>query len=540
MSLRLKTIAGVAIIEAILLTILIITIESHMHDSAASALEKRAKTTATLFATTSKDPVLSYDLASLEAFSLELLTNPDLEYVRVRDSEGQIFASEGNEDVLARKFVKDNSLDDVDDGVLDYSVEIKEANLVYGSVELGINTNSIKRLLDENRKMSIAIAVVEMVLVALFSFLLGTYLTKQLNDLRRSAKRISEGDYTVEIPVNSTDEMGEVAKAFNKMMSALRASEKKRDLIDAELIQANQTLEDRVERRTAKIQKQVLELQAANDQIAATQSQLVQSEKMASIGQLAAGVAHEVNNPIGFVRSNLNSLSEYVKSYQQLLDLNLKYRMQESDRESVGKEITSLEKELDISFINEDVEELIKDSIDGTTRIRDIVQGLKNFSRESEMGKSLCDLNDCIASTLKIVNNELKYKCEIQTELLELPSIRANQGQISQVLMNLLINAGHAVGTDGQIKVGTRKYDDGVCITIEDNGKGIKESDMSKLFDPFFTTKPVGQGTGLGLSISFGIIQDHGGTIDVESEVGVGTVFTIRLPTGSEQLSQAA
>lgn len=540
MSLRLKTIAGVAIIEAILLTILIFTIESHMRDSAAGALEKRAKTTATLFATTSKDPVLSYDLASLEAFSLELLTNPDLEYVRVRDSQGQIFASEGNEDILARKFVKDNSLDDVDDGVLDYSVEIKEADLVYGSVELGINTNAINQLIDDNRKMSIAIAAVEMSMVALFSFLLGTYLTKQLNDLRKSAKRISEGDYTVEIPVNSTDEMGEVAKAFNKMMSALRASEKKRDLIDAELIQANQTLEDRVERRTAQIQKQMLELQAANDQIAATQSQLVQSEKMASIGQLAAGVAHEVNNPIGFVRSNLNTLAEYVRSYQQLLDMHLKYRMQETDRESLGKEITALEKELDISFINEDIDELIKDSIEGTTRIRDIVQGLKNFSRENEAGKSLCDLNECIASTLKIVNNELKYKCKIETEILEVPPVRANQGQISQVLMNLLINAGHAVDTDGQIKISTQPEDDGVCIIIEDNGKGIKESDISKLFDPFFTTKPVGEGTGLGLSISFGIIQDHGGTIDVTSEVGVGTVFTVHLPAGSEPLSQAA
>ncbi len=540
MSLRLKTIAGVAIIEAILLTILIFTIESHMRDSAAGALEKRAKTTATLFATTSKDPVLSYDLASLEAFSLELLTNPDLEYVRVRDSQGQIFASEGNEDILARKFVKDNSLDDVDDGVLDYSVEIKEADLVYGSVELGINTNAINQLIDDNRKMSIAIAAVEMSMVALFSFLLGTYLTKQLNDLRKSAKRISEGDYTVEIPVNSTDEMGEVAKAFNKMMSALRASEKKRDLIDAELIQANQTLEDRVERRTAQIQKQMLELQAANDQIAATQSQLVQSEKMASIGQLAAGVAHEVNNPIGFVRSNLNTLAEYVRSYQQLLDMHLKYRMQETDRETLGKEITALEKELDISFINEDIDELIKDSIEGTTRIRDIVQGLKNFSRENEAGKSLCDLNECIASTLKIVNNELKYKCKIETEILEVPPVRANQGQISQVLMNLLINAGHAVDTDGQIKISTQPEDDGVCIIIEDNGKGIKESDISKLFDPFFTTKPVGEGTGLGLSISFGIIQDHGGTIDVTSEVGVGTVFTVHLPAGSEPLSQAA
>ena len=197
-------------------------------------------------------------------------------------------------------------------------------------------------------------------------------------------------------------------------------------------------------------------------------------------------------------------------------------------------------KQEDIEFIKEDVAELIGDSIEGTTRVRDIVQGLKDFSHVNGAGKTPCDINECITSTLKIVNNELKYKCKVDTVLEDVPTIAANQGEINQVLMNLLINAGHAVDEDGQIKVSTTPCSEGVKIEVADNGKGIEKEDISKLFDPFFTTKPVGQGTGLGLSISFGIISNHGGTIDVESEFGVGTTFTIILPTNSSELDQAA
>ena len=208
----------------------------------------------------------------------------------------------------------------------------------------GINTNSVATIIADNRQMSVAIAAVEMGLVALFSYLLGTYLTKQLKVLRRFARTISEGDYTVQIPIKSGDEIGEVAKAFNRMSSALRESELERDAKDAELIEANHTLEDRVERRTAKIQTQMVELQAAYGQIEDTQAKLVQSEKLASIGQLAAGVAHELNNPIGFVRSNLSTLSEYINSYHKLIDLYQNYLRDESSRDQSSQLIAAFEK----------------------------------------------------------------------------------------------------------------------------------------------------------------------------------------------------
>jgi len=540
MSLKFKTILGVALIEAILLTILIVTVSSYMRESAGDAIIKRAQTTSTLFATTAKDPVISYDLASLESFSHDLLANPDLVYVRVLDAKGRLFSSAGNKEVLQREFVADESLEHVSDGILDNFALIEEGGILYGRVELGIDIASVESAIAESRRLSIFIASIEMVLVACFSYLLGAYLTGHLKVLRKSTKKIAEGDYTVEIPIQSADELAEVARAFNHMTAELRESEKQRNAINAELVKMNQTLEDRVERRTKKINKQMMELREANEKVAETQQKLVQSEKLASIGQLAAGVAHEINNPIGFVRSNLNTLSDYIGVYKELNGLYSGLLDDQVDAQLRIKEIQELEKQEDMSFVAEDVDELIADSIDGTTRIRDIVQGLKNFSRVNEVGKHPCDVNECIRSTLKIVASEFKSKCHIETDLSEIPLISGHKGEISQVLMNLLVNAGHAVDNGGLIKVSTTNSETAIQIVIADNGSGISEENMSKLYDPFFTTKPVGKGTGLGLSITFGIIQDHGGEIDVQSEVGTGTTFTIELPVDHGELNKAA
>lgn len=531
MSLRFKTVIGVALIEAVLLAYLIFTVVGYMNRSAGDALLKRAKTTATLFATTTKDPVLSYDLASLESFSKELLANPDIEYVRVIDASGMVFSELGNSDLLDKTFQEDLSLEMVDDQVFDTTAPINESGINYGRIELGINTNSIQAALQESRQLSLTIVVVEMSLVALFSFLLGTYLTRQLKVLRRSAKQISEGDYSVRIRISSNDEIAEVSDAFNRMSDALSQSERARDQKDLELRELNQTLEDRVERRTDKINRQIKELEAANDQVAQTQAKLVQSEKLASVGQLAAGVAHEINNPIGFVRSNLNTLSDYVGVYQDLLQ---DYKMLSAATPDEGKVIAatieSKESKEDLDFIREDIEELLKDSIEGTTRVRDIVHGLKNFSRANDKNKVACNINEIITTVLKVVNNELKYKCSIHADLQSQHMVYGNVGELNQVLINLLMNAGHAVKSDGQVSISTDDVDGKVRVRIQDNGCGIEKEDIEKLFDPFFTTKPVGEGTGLGLSISFGIVEDHGGEIRVDSEPAVGSTFTVLLP----------
>ena len=541
MTLRFKTVIGVAVIEAFLLALLIGTVVSHQHKGAEHSLQKRVNTTAKLFASTTKDPLLSLDLASLESFSEELLANPDLVYVRVLDAGGLPYAEAGDASLLQKAFVADDRLDDVTDGVYDTSADIAESDIVYGRVELGFDIQAIMEEIADTRRLGIGIAAVEMLLVGLFSLLLGTYLTRQLKVLQVTAKKISHGDYSTRIPVTGHDEVADVSSAFNRMSTALQETQTSRDEYEEQLIELNQTLEEKVERRTAQINRQVAELQAANDKIADTQAKLIQSEKLASVGQLAAGVAHEINNPIGFVRSNLTTLTEYVETYQTLLKA---YRsltsLAEEERSGHLTEIRKIEDTEDIEFINEDITELLKDSVDGTARVRDIVQGLRDFSHTGGQSRTSCDLNRCIESTLKIVKNGLQNKCTIETSLQPVPEVMANTGEINQILMNLMVNAGQAVGDNGLITVKTAIHNNSVQIDIQDNGPGIDPSHLDKLFDPFFTTKPVGEGTGLGLAISYGIIQDHDGEIEVNSELGVGTAFTIRLPVGTPDSMQHA
>ena len=542
MSLRFKTIIGVALIEAVLLALLIFTVMGHMHDNAEQELIKRSSTTVNLFASTAKDPVLSYDLASLDTFSRELVSNPDIEYVRIRETNGLILSTTEFNDLDSTEFIQDSDLRSVNDGVFDTSATISEGGIEYARVEIGINIDSINFRIQQARERTIFIAVVEMILVALFSLLLGNYLTKNLSGLSAAAKSISTGDYSQELVVKSKDEIGEAVLAFNHMSTALREVQASRNKFESELVELNQTLEDHVERRTEKINSQMLELQNADKTIVDTQAKLRQSEKLASLGQLSAGIAHEINNPIAFVHSNLKSLSEYVDVYQQLLLLFRNSRnVSDSKLADLMAEIQKIEEEEDIDFISSDINSLIGDTLDGTLRVKDIVKGLQEFSHINGDTKSPCDLIRCLDTTLKIVKNDLKDCCTVVTDFETTSMVLGNQGEISQVLLNLIVNAGQAVCSEGKITIATLYSDGMVQMSIKDNGTGIDQKNIDRIFDPFFTTKDVGVGTGLGLSISYGIIQDHGGTITVESEVGKGSTFTISLPAIEEpELQQAA
>ncbi len=265
------------------------------------------------------------------------------------------------------------------------------------------------------------------------------------------------------------------------------------------------------------------------------ESRLVQSEKMASLGQLAAGVAHEINNPIGFVSSNVKTLSEYIDVFKLLLEKYQSYSdcVNQGDQElqnKLIKEINELREQEDIESIIEDTSDLLKESDDGLIRVKDIVLNLKSFVRLDETGSIEANINECIEATLKIVWNELKYNCEIVKEYGELPMLQCVPGQLNQVFMNLLVNASHSIKENGIITIQTEATSSEIIIRIIDTGEGIPEENLKELFTPFFTTKPVGQGTGLGLSISYGIVEKHNGRIDVESKVGKGSCFTIHLP----------
>lgn len=288
-----------------------------------------------------------------------------------------------------------------------------------------------------------------------------------------------------------------------------------------------------IQRKTASLslQKRYGELKDTYERLDETQKQLVQSEKMASLGQLAAGVAHEINNPIGFILSNYETLADYVESLDELLSY-FPALIEEPNNGELNAKLNKLWQDNDVDFIREDIGELLSASQGGLTRIKDIVGGLKSFSHADTQDYKQIDLNQCFEESIQLVWNELKYHCEIKRHLENNVCINGNSGQLQQVFVNLLVNASQAMpaGNKGIITVSTEMSADYVTLIVKDNGSGIEKADLDKLFTPFFTTKPVGVGTGLGLSISFGILQDHGATIEVNSEVGVGTEFCIRFP----------
>lgn len=251
-------------------------------------------------------------------------------------------------------------------------------------------------------------------------------------------------------------------------------------------------------------------------------SQLLQSEKMAAIGQLAAGVAHEINNPIGYVFSNLKTLDGYVRDLLKIADA--------VDAAGDLDELRQLKRQLEYDYIRGDVAALISESEDGIDRVTRIISALKDFSHIDEDEFRPADLHRGLDTTLNVVNNELKYKAEVIKEYGELPEVECILSQINQVTMNLLVNAAHAIEQFGRITLRTGCDNDWAWIEVEDNGKGIEPKLLNRIFEPFFTTKPVGKGTGLGLALSYNIVRKHNGRIEVHSEQGVGTRFRIILP----------
>lgn len=302
----------------------------------------------------------------------------------------------------------------------------------------------------------------------------------------------------------------------------------------AELAEVNKTLRDDVSRREI-VERELIsrnaELNALNVKLSSAQEHLIQSEKLASIGQLAAGVAHEINNPIGYIFSNFGTLENYLGSLFEMLTA---YERTESAHSApeVVKELKSKREGLDLGFLKEDIPVLMRESKEGIVRVRKIVQDLKDFSHvDNNQQWQHANLNSGIESTLNVINNELKYKADVVKEYGDIPDIECLPSQVNQVVMNLVVNAAHAMGTDrGKITVRTGVENENVWFEVTDTGSGIPADVLPRIFDPFYTTKPIGKGTGLGLSLSYGIIQKHHGNMTVHTEVGKGSTFRVTLP----------
>jgi PAS domain S-box-containing protein len=316
---------------------------------------------------------------------------------------------------------------------------------------------------------------------------------------------------------------------IGRVFSFSDATERK--AIEQQLLNQNARLEEVVQQRTAALSQQLAALTESNRKLEEAQFQLLQSEKLASIGQLAAGVAHEINNPIGFINSNLGTLGGYVES---LLAIDAAYtsaqRALEPSVQLAFESVNALKTESDHAFMVEDLRQLIKESRDGLERVKTIVRDLKDFARVGSAEWAWADIHQGLESTLNIVWNELKYKATVEREYGTLPQVHCIPSQLNQVFMNLLVNAAHAIEGQGVIRVRTGWNDQQVWVEVIDTGVGIPPENINRIFDPFFTTKALGKGTGLGLSLAWGIVQRHRGTIEVESQPGKGSTFRVVLP----------
>lgn len=348
----------------------------------------------------------------------------------------------------------------------------------------------------------IAFIIGAITLVILITAYLYAYYTfvKPLVSLSNAADQLERGQQQTELHENM--KIHEFARLFKKFNSMVK----------------------KVEQREVSLKKANDQLIQANEDLKLSESQLVQSEKMASIGILAAGIAHEINNPIGFIKSNIGVFQEYSQGINDYIKENNALL---SKDQFVQQQILADKYEID--YILSDLPELLTSSMTGVDRVSEIVLTLKDFSRLDAPDKTLTNINAGLQATINMANNEIKYHCEVHLQLGQIPEILAYPGKLNQVFMNLIINAGQAISGKGDIYVRTFLTTGLVIIEIEDTGSGIKEQDLNNIFTPFYTTKKVGEGTGLGLSICHNIIKQHGGTIEVKSVVDKGTTFRISL-----------
>ncbi|MBL7545079.1 MAG: HAMP domain-containing protein [Bdellovibrionaceae bacterium] len=365
-------------------------------------------------------------------------------------------------------------------------------------LSLGVSKSDSQAVLKNINLAYFSVVGVVIIFLIITVIITSKWILAPLNNLVEALQSFETQEQAVTIPVKSDTEIGILTGSFNQM--SINISQARNDL-----------------------KKKVQELEEANKELKETQKKLVHSAKMISLGELVAGVAHELNNPISFIYSNMSYLRDYSS---KLIDL---VRTSSQDMEALEKKKIDYE----FDYIVTDLPKLISSCEEGARRTRDIVLGLRNFSRIDESQIKEVDLRETIDTTLNLLQGELKNKIEVKKDYEPIPNIKCFASQISQVFVNLLSNAIQAIAGSGTIWIHTsliREKENWVQISIQDSGSGIPAENLDKIFDPFFTTKGVGQGTGLGLSITYGIVQKHGGDIQVKSQVNVGTEFIIQLP----------
>ncbi len=416
------------------------------------------------------------------------------------------------------------------DDVIVKRARITSANFP-GEVLVGFTTDEITRQMRDIRLVALGVSA----LVFAFGIGIGWWLARNISKpvlaLRDAAIRVGAGDRNQHVTSASSDEIGELTTAFNRMVADLGAAEARDQ-------QKNQALQE----KNALIEQSRDELSHALSDLKQTQSQLVHSEKMASLGQMTAGVAHEINNPINFVSVGIDSLRHNIQDIREILDEYLKLRP-DADPEALRTQLLKIEKikrEIDLQELVEEAEDLFASIKNGARRTTEIVKSLRNFSRLDEDTLKPASLEEGLDSTLVILQNQFKDRVRVERHFAPLPDVNCYPGPLNQVFMNILTNAIQAIDGPGTIWLTTAEEDGYATVRIRDSGAGMSEEVKKRIFDPFFTTKAVGVGTGLGLSITFGIIEKHHGRLRVESEEGHGTEFIIQIPMQLQSEHQVA
>jgi signal transduction histidine kinase len=363
------------------------------------------------------------------------------------------------------------------------------------------------------------------VLVILFTYLIARGITIPLKTLIRSALTMARGNFNERVPIRSSDEVGILASAFNEMAGALSLREK-------QLQELNRNLEAMVRDRKVELENSHEALKRAYLDLQSAQEQLVQTEKMASLGQLVAGIAHEIKNPLNFIYGNTGFLADYTQKLQTLVE---SFESLPSIGAEDRAEMARLKEGIHYDFIRDDLKTLIENFSEGARRINQIVSDLRTFSRMDADKISEVDIHASLELSLSLMRNQYKNRIEIHKDYGDIPKIQGYSGKLNQVFVNLMSNAFHAIKGNGDVWIRTRLRGDFIEIEVEDSGTGIPPENLKRIFEPFFSTKPVGLGTGLGLSISYGIIEQHGGRILVASVPLKGSTFTVQLPIVQEK-----
>ncbi|MBD2452350.1 sensor histidine kinase [Nostoc sp. FACHB-152] len=415
----------------------------------------------------------------------------------------------------------------------DYSVHIAPWRDSYGLDWLVITSiphSAFMSQINANTQITVLLCFGALILATISGIFTGRWISRPVLRLKQASQAMASGDLEQTVTDGNIQELNILAHSFNNMADQLRQS-------FLTLENSNAELEARVETRTFELKTALIELQR-------TQAQVVQSEKMSSLGQLVAGIAHEINNPVNFIHGNITHLNEYTQNLLQMI-----YFCQER-HSSHDPEIQALAQDIDLEFLIEDLQKMLSSMKMGTERIRNIVLSLRNFSRMDEAEFKTVDIHEGIESTLLILQHRLKDKpdrpaIEVIKDYGNLPPVECYPGQLNQVLMNILVNAMDALDeadikptsqqiqeNPSQITICTSVVDSqSIEIAIADNAQGMPESVQSRVFDPFFTTKPVGKGTGMGMAISYQIITEkHKGKLQCFSTIGEGTKFIIQLP----------